>query len=241
MRLLVRFEDTYGMYSISTKLFGIDDKDYGEPIVCSNGTVVEVIRGMSNSRIFEYQNNTHFYDKIISVYDMDGLGGGVKYLSPERMNKIIKKHFGRRFESSIGKYLFVPTIFCCETLVLHKFDPNTVDFSQTYSNKNTAEMHTNILKDIIDADKNKINIKKVQTYIGSNTKIINAFNRIISNRFSDLNMTYLNWALSGDISDTSRLLNFNDALKIQTIFRDRIRIALDRKMTGIKYKGKIYT
>lgn len=241
MRLLVKFEDKYGAFSIAAKLFGIDvSKVDDEPFICSNGTIVDIVRGMSNSGIFKYQNNMHFYDKIILVYDMDGFGGGPSYLSPERLRRIIKKQFGSRYESSIDKYLFVPTIFCCETLVLHKFDPNTIDFSQTYSKVNTANMHADIITDIINADINKINIKKVQTYIGDTQEIVDAFNQTIINGFSDLNMTYFNWVLSGDISDTSNLLSFSDALQLQATFRDRIRQALNKGKTGIVYKGKTY-
>ncbi len=241
MVLSVRFEDRYGIYDLAMRMFDIPVGPDNEPIIKDSN--LKILHGLGNDGVFKPTTlnlNISEIDKLILVYDMDPPGGtNDTFLSAGRFNKKLKLF---RAQKIIDKCLFVPVVFCSETIMANLEDPYTIDFSKTYSKVNTSHMHETILHDQLELrlHKKELNTKKVHEYAQDKISILKLVHILCNNTYSDLNESLFNWLESENIKDTSSLLDFNDALKLQEEYERRFRKAIKNGSTGVVYRGIQY-
>ena len=257
MGVLVRFEDKYGCYDIADKCFGISINTDPE---------VEVHKGLTSYNIFKVDSTMKddSIDKIIFVYDMDRVDQSKTYLDSKSFESRISKLKAEIGDRYIQLY-FVPTVFCSETIMLHKIDPSSIDFSTKFSSDNTAKMHFNCLSDIlslIHGDKSdttyyshfgkwnsdlnrkentKIKTKKLGLFWDDGYTIRDAYNNLVQQGFSKYNTTFFKWILGGDITKTDVLLDYNEAIKLQKMFELDILNSISKGDCGFTYNGVNYT
>lgn len=261
MHILVRFEDKYGAYDLASHKFGIPFMTKNDticPKLKINNIDVTIERGLSTQGIFRKDTVYKDADIVIFVYDMD------KLIVKAPVNYIDSSQFEERMKDIMSNegnentlVLFVPTIFCSETIMLHKLDPNSVDFSETFSDINTASMHYKILEDALKnihtdtedkiywkhhgKNSKTLKVKETRLFLNDGYTIENMIHNLRVNGFSRFNKAFLNWLDSGNITDTSMLLDFNEALKQQKEFERAITSAIQSKNTGLTYNSVNYT
>ncbi|MBR1455146.1 MAG: hypothetical protein IJ593_10990 [Lachnospiraceae bacterium] len=255
MNTLIRFEDTYGMYDISSIAFGYKDNIDDETIIRNNGTdTVKIEHGVGNSKIFSPIIEEGI-DRLVIVFDMDGTGVKEnKILTAESL----RNKCNRIINAESIDIKLVPIVFCAETIMLHRFLTSTADFSTVYSGNNTAHMHLNILRDTLTkiytfdkyrkmwvfnqhTENYEFRTKKMRDYLGTYEEMEDVMNALLKDNVSVYNHTYFKWFLSKDLFNTDNLMGVRDAIIQQHSFEELFKKEINDGHTFIDINGVYYT
>lgn len=233
MNILVNFEDTYGIADIAGKYFFNQymEKEYNEKKYDN----IIVRRGLATGNIFKFRTIPKDISTIIYVYDMDRqiASDSYDFLEPTTLKKKID-YLEEKYKGIELK--FVPVAFSAETICLHMLRTKTTDFSQVFSEENTAHLHAKILTDIladihIDKSDRKywsihgpgkitFNTKRTRAYMEDLSKIDSVYEVLKSMHFSDTNKNLFDWICGGKIEDTTKLLNAEQAIELQKKYKE---------------------
>lgn len=251
----VKFEDMFGSHDIVRYAFGLEGNTSYQVYKTKNNITISHGQGAS---LFNINALDIDDDTIIFVFDMDRLpeDWGENYLKLDKFIETVEPLVDKCNDNNI-KILFAPTVFCSETIMLHKLDPNTLDFSLTFSEKNTAKMHKAILVDKLTEEipysnnspyylvRGKGNtffkIKQTKLFVDRGYSIQEMIDILNRNGFSRFNKPFFDWISSGDISKTESLLDYELVKKFVEEFEHTIVYCIERKSLGVLYNGKQYT
>lgn len=254
MSILVNFEDSYGIADIACKYF-FDEYiglEYNEKVFHNN---ILVRRALTSGNIFNYRMIPNDISTIIFVYDMDRQSNTASYniLEPDHLKAKIDR-LCNVYKDIMLK--FVPVAFAAETICLHMMKSELLDFSQVFSKRNTANLHTQILTDILSGihnDKNDrkywsihgqgkitFNIKRTRAYFEDLKNIDNVYMVLKNMNFSEMNTALFDWISGRKIEDVSKLLDAQQAIGLQKKYIEKFNEFLQQHDDYIDIENNRY-
>lgn len=153
MSVLMRFEDTYGMFKMYKDLVvegNLYNKDgylfYRErELYLENGLNCSKVLLLTEGMIRKYKSlgiNT-----VVFVFDMDSSTSNSEILSTEEVKCSIERN--KKLLNKISydvSLLYIPTVYMAETIALYQYYKGDIPLTDLVNVNNTKELHTNILK-----------------------------------------------------------------------------------------------
>lgn len=258
--IYLRFEDYYGTHDIICNAFGLpyrskltkkSNKGSAKYTIERESKIIGIIHGLGNGRLSakEYRR---IRESLIIVYDMDGV---------DRHPYLTKDSFINRYKPLVEadkdyEVKFIPTVFCAETILLHKLLPEQVDFSDTFSADNTSRMHEAVLEEVLKpiyeehkdswgmnengGEVETLRVKHSRNFLRYGLTLLEMIDIMEKLGYSRFNTALFSWIKSRKISNVSSALTFDEAAELQGQFEERIKSVIDLDKTGLTYEGKIY-
>lgn len=207
MRLLIRFEDTYGMYSIFSKIRNLRLDNPTARDYLRVGDDLYVQYGLSCTKSLDINLPTAFdiaergIDKIIIIFDLDNENGDKsKLMSKEYITRAVIN--SERSFISLGYTIdirFMPVVYSAETIALYQYLTDKgkyLDVESLVHVVNTNEFQLLLLNllNIQNKDFSKTNV--FEKYLDCNTLLYKIKANLESGRLN-INKELLLWLLSG--------------------------------------------
>lgn len=170
MKILIVFEDQYGIADIFSRVNGIKVDVVKDPVKINDELYVSVgngnapCLGLSEDLLSSVGN----IDTVISVFDIDKLGQA-------RQNKVMLpnefcvkvRQASRRLGDTM--HLYMPIVYNAETVMLHQYlrYNGKIDIVDIVHPEDTYKLHLNLLQELImeDSKKDRVNVKRVREYL----------------------------------------------------------------------------
>jgi hypothetical protein len=234
MKTLIVFEDTYGIADIYKAIKGIvvDSID-----IVSVDDSTDIITGYKNinsiSLCGKIKNEINKYDLIVSVFDVDKLGGKNKNViaSKTEFSKLASRNKG------VFTHLYMPIVYNSETVMLYQYliSCGSMDVVDIVNQNDTFEFQSKVLSEIINLnrqDKSVLSVKKVRNYLDINKLKIGL--RVGSN----INRFFKNWILNDCCIDESLFAAKEVVEKVLDEVQDNLDYQLSRNLSSVSVSNK---
>jgi hypothetical protein len=174
MRILIVFEDLYGVSDIFRKVINFHDGEVvsGETMYLNENIAFKCGCGncgcINLSSVHMWDINK--FDVVISVFDIDKIGksdNNMANLDAECKSLLSKSKYS-------GQRLFMPVIYNSETVMLYQYlhGLNGMDVVDIVHKEDTFKMQLNLLSEIVKKTTGLRSVKRVHEYLDLNKLLI---------------------------------------------------------------------
>lgn len=250
MSLLIRFEDTYGMYDLfssirhipflenDNRILKVSDDLYIQHGVSSPGCIY--FKGSSLEKIIELGVTTIFF-----VFDIDSeCGRSYDIWSYDDLKKFTDNFIILSRDSGV-KFYFLPTIYCAETVLLYNYiDSECIGslFAEDLVNTHDINNFYKYLIAMLEGFRSTRKVKVFREYVNVDS-LVETLKRILTFEGYLPNRKCFNWLVNGCPLDEGYFYTASEFIKFYEDFVHRFenRRCMDFTIEGQNFQYTINT